>query len=181
MNSEFFEALAQLEKERGLPDRRFAAVRGFVADASTPKVLLCDPWADGTDFDAETAMLLDDFLVAWDNIALLMRRRTEEQPAWAPTRGSAWVRPVGTDHPGLYRLYVNGEERPIPDDFCAEGGLLAWTTPDDHPHATTAHRAFHFVEPEDGGIRLDTADGPRKYTVYLIDTAGCMMVGDVTV
>ena len=34
---------------------------------------------------------------------------------------------------------------------------------------------------EDGGIRLDTADGPRKYTVYLIDTAGCMMVGDVTV
>ena len=169
------------EKERGLPDRRFAAVRGFVAGASAPKVLLCDPWADGTDFDAETAMLLDDFLVAWDNIALLMRRRTEEQPAWAPTRGSAWVRPVGTDHPGLYRLYVNGEERPIPDDFCAEGGLLAWTTPDDHPHATTAHRAFHFVEPEDGGIRLDTADGPRKYTVYLIDTAGCMMVGDVTV
>ena len=169
------------EKERGLPDRRFAAVRGFVAGASAPKVLLCDPWADGTDFDAETAMLLDDFLVAWDNIALLMRRRTEEQPAWAPTRGSTWVRPVGTDHPGLYRLYVNGEERPIPDDFCAEGGLLAWTTPDDHPHATTAHRAFHFVEPEDGGIRLDTADGPRKYTVYLIDTAGCMMVGDVTV
>ena len=32
-----------------------------------------------------------------------------------------------------------------------------------------------------GRIRLDTADGPRKYTVYLIDTAGCMMVGDVTV
>ena len=115
------------EKEHGLPDRRFAAVRGFVAGASAPQVLLCDPWADGTDFDAETAMPLDDFLVAWDNVALLMRRRLEEQPAWAPTHGSAWIRPVGTDAPGIYRLYVNGEEHPIPDDFCALGGLLAWT------------------------------------------------------
>lgn len=66
-----------------------------------------------------------------------MRRRLEEQPAWAPTHGSAWIRPVGTDAPGIYRLYVNGEEHPIPDDFCALGGLLAWTTLDDHPHATT--------------------------------------------
>ena len=54
-----------------------------------------------------------------------MRRRLEEQPAWAPTHGSAWIRPVGTDAPGIYRLYVNGEEHPIPDDFCALGGLLA--------------------------------------------------------
>ena len=169
------------EKEHGLPDRRFAAVRGFVAGASAPQVLLCDPWADGTDFDAETAMPLDDFLVAWDNVALLMRRRLEEQPAWAPTHGSAWIRPVGTDAPGIYRLYVNGEEHPISDDFCALGGLLAWTTPDDHPHATTAHRSFHFVEPEAGGIRLESGETPCKYTVYLIDTSGCMLVGDVTV
>ena len=169
------------EKEHGLPDRRFAAVRGFVAGASAPQVLLCDPWADGTDFDAETAMPLDDFLVAWDNVALLMRRRLEEQPAWAPTHGSAWIRPVGTDAPGIYRLYVNGEEHPIPDDFCALGGLLAWTTLDDHPHATTAHRSFHFVEPEAGGIRLESGKTPCKYTVYLIDTSGCMLVGDVTV
>ena len=90
-------------------------------------------------------------------------------------------RPVGTDAPGIYRLYVNGEEHPIPDDFCALGGLLAWTTPDDHPHATTAHRSFHFVEPEAGGIRLESGETPCKYTVYLIDTSGCMLVGDVTV
>ena len=78
-------------------------------------------------------MPLDDFLVAWDNVALLMRRRLEEQPAWAPT------------------------------------------------HATTAHRSFHFVEPEAGGIRLESGETPCKYTVYLIDTSGCMLVGDVTV
>ena len=168
------------QQAAGMPPLRYAALRGFRQGAQ-PAALLVDPYAAAEDFDTETELLLDDFLVAWDNVALLMRRRLEEQPAWAPTHGSAWIRPVGTDAPGIYRLYVNGEERPIPDDFCAEGGLLAWTTPDDHPHATTAHRAFHFVEPEDGGIRLDTADGPRKYTVYLIDTAGCMMVGDVTV
>ena len=55
------------------------------------------------------------------------------------------------------------------------------TTPDDHPHATTAHRSFHFVEPEAGGIRLESGETPCKYTVYLIDTSGCMLVGDVTV
>ena len=72
------------------------------------------------------------------------------------------------------------ERRGAPD-FCALGGLLAWTTPDDHPHATTAHRSFHFVEPEAGGIRLESGETPCKYTVYLIDTSGCMLVGDVTV
>ena len=169
------------EKERGLPDRRFVAVRGFVASSSAPKVLLCDPWAEGTDFDAETAMPLDEFLVAWDNVALLMRRRTEDDPAWVPAHVSAWIRPVGTAQPGIYHLYVNGEDHPIPDDFCQNGGILAWTAPDDHPHATTAHRKFHFVQPEAGGIRLEQGETPRKYTVFHIDAAGCMLVGDVTV
>ena len=163
-----------------MPPLRYAALRGFRQGAQ-PAALLVDPYAAAEDFDTETELLLDDFLVAWDNVALLMRRRLEEQPAWAPTHGSAWIRPVGTDAPGIYRLYVNGEEHPIPDDFCALGGLLAWTPLDDHPHATTAHRSFHFVEPEAGGIRLESGETPCKYTVYLIDTSGCMLVGDVTV
>lgn len=29
---------------------------------------------------------------------------------------------MGTDAPGVYRLYLNGEEHPLPDDFCAQGG-----------------------------------------------------------
>ena len=168
------------QQAAGMPPLRYAALRGFRQGAQ-PAALLVDPYAAAEDFDTETELLLDDFLVAWDNVALLMRRRLEEQPAWAPTHGSAWIRPVGTDAPGIYRLYVNGEEHPIPDDFCALGGLLAWTTLDDHPHATTAHRSFHFVEPEAGGIRLESGETPCKYTVYLIDTSGCMLVGDVTV
>ena len=75
-------------------------------------------------------------------------------------------------------LWATGEEL---KSGGALGGLLAWTTPDDHPHATTAHRSFHFVEPEAGGIRLESGETPCKYTVYLIDTSGCMLVGDVTV
>ena len=66
----------------------------------------------------------------------------------------------------------------LPDE---EGCVLAWTTPDSRPHATTAHRTFHFVQPEQGGIRLEPGDGTKKCTVYAVDTAGHMRVGDVTV
>ena len=57
----------------------------------------------------------------------------------------------------------------------ALGGLLAWTTLDDHPHATTAHRQFSYVEPTQGGILLEHGDTPRKYTVYAIGTDGYYM------
>ena len=167
--------------EAGAPERRCAAVRGFAAIDGTPKVLLCDPCAGEDNFDCETSMPLDDFMVAWDNVALLMRQRKENIPPLGRTRCSAWIRPVGTDAPGVYRLYLNGEEHPLPDDFCAEGGVLAYSLPDDRPHATTAHRRFTFVEPTQGGIELAHGDTPRKYTVYAIDTAGKMIVGDVTV
>ena len=60
------------------------------------------------------------------------------------------------------------------------GGVLAWSVPDERPHATTAHRTFHFVEPELGGLRLEAGEKPQKYTVYAIDTAGSMLVGEVT-
>ena len=88
---------------------------------------------------------------------------------------------VGTDAPGLYRLYINGEEHLLADDFCARGGVLAYSLPDAQPHATTAHRQFTYVEPAQGGILLERGDTPRKYTVYAIDSAGGMLVGDVTV
>lgn len=120
-------------------------------------------------------------MVAWDNVALLMRQRTDNTPPLGRTRCSAWLRPVGTDAPGLYRLYINGEEHPLPEDFCAQGGVLAYSLPDACPHATTAHRRFVYTEPTDGGIMLEHGDTPRKYTVYAIETDGRMIVGDVTV
>ena len=166
---------------QGWPEHRYVTVRGFLASATAPKELLCDPWAGEADFDAETEMLLDDFLVAWDNIALFMRARNTRAAQTGLTRGSVWVRPAGEDAPGLYRLYSNGEPRLLPDDFCAEGGVLAWSTPDDHPHATTGHRTFHFTAPEQGGIRLPDGQKDQRFTVYAVDTAGSMLVGDITI
>ena len=172
---------APAQTAAGMPETRYVAVRGFAAIDANPQVLLCDPWAGENDFDCETAMPLDDFMVAWDNVALLMRQRTDNTPPLGRTRCSAWLRPVGTDAPGLYRLYINGEEHPLPEDFCAQGGVLAYSLPDACPHATTAHRRFVYTEPTDGGIMLEHGDTPRKYTVYAIETDGRMIVGDVTV
>lgn len=163
-------------------ERHCAALRGFASSLDgEPKVLLCDPYAAAEDFGCEIEIPLDDFMVAWDNVALLMRQRKSSTPPQGRTRCSAWIRPVGTDAPGVYRLYLNGEEHPLPDDFCAQGGILAYSLPDEHPHATTAHRQFSYVEPTQGGILLEHGDTPRKYTVYAIGTDGRMIVGDVTV
>ena len=168
--------------ESGVPEYHCAALRGFASALDgSPKVLLCDPCAAENDFDCEVEMPLDDFMVAWNNVALLMRQRKDNTPPLGRTRCSAWVRPVGSDAPGLYRLYLNGEEHPLPDDFCAQGGLLAYSLPDEHPHATTAHRRFVYTAPTQGGILLERGDTPRKYTVYAIYTDGRMIVGDVTV
>lgn len=168
----------------GWPERRFVTVRGFRMGAGAGKVLLCDPWAGENDFDAETEMELDDFLVAWDNVALLMRPRPAANMQGGPVRDSVRPRPVGPVAPGVCRLYRGGELHLLDADFCANGGVLAWSTPDGRPHATTAHRTFHFVEPEAGGVRLDPKDPEKtsqKYTVYAVDTAGGMLVGDVTI
>ena len=61
------------------------------------------------------------------------------------------------------------------------GGLLAWTEADGTVHASTAHRSFHFTEPVQGGLCIPKHETPRKCTVYALDPAGQMLVGDVTV
>ena len=68
---------APAQTAAGMPETRYVAVRGLAAIDGNPQVLLCDPWAGENDFDCETAMPLDDFMVAWDNVALLMRQRTD--------------------------------------------------------------------------------------------------------
>lgn len=165
----------------GWPEKRYVLLRGFAGSGPTATALLCDPWAADADFDCETSVPLDDFLVAWDNIALLMRPRTGVPPTGWPAR--AGIRLRLDRETGVHCIYQNGELHPLPDDYAATGGILAWSTPGERPHATTAHNTFHFVEPEAGGIRLPAPepDTPHKYTVYAIAPSGKMLVGDVTV
>ena len=193
----------------GLPAVRYVAVRGFTARPDGGwTALLIDPWAGPGDFDAETEMPLDDFLVAWNNLALCMRPRRHGVPAGCPARSSVWLR-QDRANPGLYRMHLGGTPHPLPDDFCGAApespensdsadsadsadakeppaaGVLAWSLPDERPHATAGHRTLHFVRPEQGGIRLEKpAEGsptPLKYTVYAIDPSGQTLVGDTLV
>ena len=173
-------------QEAGLPEHHYAALRGFAMRENENCVLLNDPWAARDDFSTEIEMPLDRFLVAWTNTALCLRPRQKIPLQGRPARTGAWVRPAGKDLPGVYRLTVAGEERLLPDDFCgsadAPAGVLAWTAPEERPHATTAHKNFHFVQPVSGGVALEARpDARTKYTVYAIDASGCMLVGDVTV
>ncbi|MGN0975926.1 MAG: hypothetical protein ACI4OL_07965 [Gemmiger sp.] len=174
------------QKEAGYPPHRYVAVRGFSDrfGGGTPTVLLDDPMAP-SDFEAETEMPLDEFMVAWDNVALTIRPRLNRLPAGCPTRTMASLRRVKGGAPGLCQFYLNGTLRYLPDDFCgtpdAPTGLLAWTALDGTPHATTAHKKFHFAAPVQGGVVLPVnPDAPAKYTVYAISASGAMLVADIT-
>lgn len=171
------------QQEAGLPPVRYVALRGFgSAEDGSSTALLCDPWSGETDFEAETAMPLDVFLVAWNNQALFMRRRTGLPPEERPCRQNIWLRRRDRQEPELFCPHVGGEAAPLPEDFCEAGGVLAWSEPDERPHATTGHRLLHFVSPEQGCIRLANSENhDRKCTVYAIDPTGSMLVGDVTV
>ena len=192
------------QTEAGLPPVRFAAVRGFSEQDGAQRALLIDPWAGDTDFDAETEMPLDDFLVAWNNLALCVRPRRHGIPEGCPARSSVWLR-EDRSTPGLFQMHLGGNPHLLPDTFCEQPhrpdgapepgaaprddawgvGVLAWSLPDQLPHATAAHRTLHFVRPEQGGIRLEkppeTGRAPLKYTVYAIDASGNMLVGDALV
>lgn len=187
------------QQAAGLPPLRYAALRGFGLEDGAATALLIDPFAGENDFDAETRLPLDDFLVAWNNTALCMRPAKTGALPGCPRRTSVWLKHLPALGEDLYRLYVGGTEHPLPDDFCCapagaepdaqpgQGGVLAWSLPDDHPHATTAHRRMHFITPTQGGVRLQAPAAPgsgeplHKYTVYAIEPSGHMLVGDVTI
>lgn len=174
------------QQTAGFPPLRYVTLRGFGTVGGVSCALLNDPWTADTDFDVECSLPLDDFLVAWNNVALFLRKRQGGPTAGCPTRTSVWLRHTEDTPEGIYLLYQNGAARALPDDFCgtddAPAGVLAWSVPDERPHATTAHRAFHYAAPEQGGIRLERQAGEyRKYTVYAIDANGSMRVGDVMV
>jgi hypothetical protein len=168
----------------GFPEMRFAALRGFSGSDNQTRVLLNDP-AASSDFAAEISLPIDDFMVAWDNLALCLRPRRACLPG-CPTRTAVSLRLQGSAAPGVCQFTQNGTARCLPDDFCGTpelpGGILAWSSVDEIPHATTAHKIFHYAQPIQGGIALPVnPSAPVRHTVYAIEPSGCMMVGDITV
>jgi len=166
------------QQAQGVPAVKYVTLRGFGIVNGEPHALLCDPWAGEDDFDAEVTMPLDDLLVAWNNLALFMRKRKNGPlPGW-PARGSI---NLSTETAGLYHLYKGLEEWRLPDDFCEPGGgVLAYSLPDVRPHATTAHKRFCFALPEAGGIRLpDEAMRHNRCSVFAIEPSGRMLAGDI--
>ena len=174
------------QQVEGLPADRFTALRGFSTDPATgvQYALLNDPFST-TDFDAEVRMPLDEFLVGWNNVALFLRPCACPKEAVCPQRNAVSLRAVGPEAPNIYQIYLNGELHLLPDDFCgaedAPTGVLAWTAVGSKPHATTAHKTFHFTKPKCGGIELPPDDQLHtRHTVYAIDAFGQMLVGDIT-
>lgn len=135
---------------------RYAALRGFRQGAQ-PAALLVDPYAAAEDFDTESPSLLDDFLVAWNNTALCMRKRGPIRPALAcPARTSAWLRRVPKVAPDLFAMYI----APTPSTFCRMisaphcSPLAAPTAPEEAPAEDAA--------PTDAP---DTPDSPAEIPV----------------
>ena len=107
------------QQAAGMPPLRYAALRGFRQGAQ-PAALLVDPYAAAEDFDTETELLLDDFLVAWNNTALCMRKRDPDGALpGCPARTSAWLRRVPKVAPDLFAMYIGSTQHVLPDDFCA--------------------------------------------------------------
>ena len=67
----------------------------------------------------------------------------------------------------------------LPEDF---SGWTACTLPDGVAHATTAHKAFHYLtRTEEGAVRLppELLSEAGRLTVYAIDSSGGGLVGEV--
>ena len=172
---------APAQVEAGLPERRCVAVRGFSTEGGTRRCCYATPVREKMIFDCETAMPLDEFMVAWDNVALLMRQRKTNTRRWAaPVAAHGYVRWAA-------RLPVStGCTSTAQSIFCRtisvrRAAFLPVACPMSTPTPPQPTGILPLWSQCRGGVELAHGDTPRKYTVYAIDTAGRMIVGDVTV
>lgn len=162
----------------------FVVVTGFVTVDGRPYVLVNEPLCPRDDC-APQRWSLEYFLDAWDGLAIVV---------YKPARKTGWDRPpriavhVAEDpeRRGVYRLA--GPEGPIelPADFCGSPGVprgtVCFASNTGAVHATTAHKAFSFVQPLAGGVPLPKLGvQPLRLGVYVIAPSGSMLVGEAYV
>lgn len=158
-------------------------VTGFVREDSGIYVCINDPLAH-TDAQAAQQLPLEVFAEAWDGIGLLLYRKQKTRGRNKPKRRMVTLHlNKESTAEGNYLLYLNGKPHPLPLDFCGTAeeptGVLAATYADGIARATTAHKAFRFVNVVEGGIHLTRSGEKIKRTVYAIDATGSMLVGDI--
>lgn len=158
------------------PDQ-LMALRGFELAGATVFALVNDSLAP-TDKEAEHRYKADDLWKAYGGRALLVKGRHKEQGAGSPSRRHAALRPL--PEVGVYMFQTEaGEDQPLPEGFA---GTLACTLQDGVAHATTAHKAFCYLQrAEGGGVRLapELLSAGKKITVYAISPSGGTLVGEV--
>lgn len=182
----------QLAEETGLPllhgvrgtGRRMAVVRGFaLAPGGQGEVaLLNDPLAQA-DGEAECQVPLEELLHCWDNAALAVHRKRRDGGAARPLQMVGRLEPLGPV--GQYRIEQQGQPWPLLPAAGESGRpayTLAYTVQEGAVHATTAHKAFHYLQPGPGGAvclppELFSAGG--RITVYAIDWQGNLVVAEL--
>lgn len=178
-------SLPLIEGTTGTTDGHLMVVRGFETDEDGTEYVLCNDPLARSDADAERRYLLEQFARAWNGITYVVHGKSNARAAAAPVRMMGEVRK--TPLAGQYALYVRGERRSLPIDFCERDGLcrgtVCYTVQDGHAHATTAHKHFYYTDvTPTGDILLDAAiPAGTRITVYLIGELGQMIVADVTV
>ncbi len=178
-------SLPLVEGTTGTTHGHLMVVRGFETDEDGAEYILCNDSYAKDDADAERRYSLEQFARAWNGIAYFIHGKDNARAIAPPERIMGELR--RTEIAGEYALFLRGERRSVPIDFCERGGVctgtVCYTVQDGHAHATTAHKRFYYTDvTQSGNIRLDPAiPAGTRMTVFLIGELGTMIVADLTV
>lgn len=178
--------LPLLEGTTGCTQGHLMVVRGFETDEDGTEYVLANDSYAPDDESAERRYRLDQFAQCWSGVAYLLHSKDGARAIAPPERVTGELR--RTELPGEYALYVRGERKSLPTDFCERDGVctgtVCYTIQDGHAYASTAHKRFYYTGiSQTGNVLLDTAAMPAgtRITCYLIGELGCMSVADLTV
>lgn len=178
-------SLPLLEGTEGCTDGHLMVVRGFETDENGVEYVLCNDSYAKNDAAAQRRYRLDQFARTWNGVAYLIHGKDNARAAAPPRRQLGELRRIQI--PGEYALYLGGERKSLPIDFCERGGVctgtVCYTVRDEHAYATTAHKHFYYTDiTQNGNIALDAAiPAGTRITVYIIGELGNMIVADLTI
>lgn len=174
------ENLPYLEGASGTTKGHLMAVHGFCREKDVEYVLVNDSYADSDD-QAPRRYRLDQFLEAWQGRVAYIVHPKQKHGGWAaPQRVPAQL--TATGEVGSYLFEVKGRQQPLSANFSGlDGGTLAYTIQDGVAYATTAHKKFHYLQPDEkGGFSLpaEALETPERVTIYAVGPLGKTLVAE---